>query len=120
MVMISIDMDRPLCTKCHVKPAAVNYHKDNKVYYRSLCEHCLDPGKRKPVAAWRKSGYKLKLVCDMCGFKAIDKKQMTVFYIDGDLRNNNWPNLKSVCANCAVEISVRGLDWKEDDVRPDF
>lgn len=56
----------------------------------------------------------------MCGFKAIDKKQMTVFYIDGDLRNNNWPNLKSVCANCAVEISVKGLDWKEDDVKPDF
>ena len=111
---------RPMCKQCRGKPAAINYHKNNEIHYRSLCEHCLHPERRGPVSTWRKSGYKLKLVCDMCGFKAIDKKQMTVMYIDGDLRNNNWPNLKSVCTNCAIEISIKGLGWKEDDVKPDF
>jgi len=107
-----------------MKPAAVNYIRNGERHYRKFCDSCNDtakkPGKRKGQAGWVMSGYKKKLICEQCGFKTVDKRQMTVYYIDGDLRNNNWTNLKSVCANCAIEISIKGLGWKEDDIRPDF
>ena len=112
-------MERPLCKNCRKNPAAVNYNRNGVTHYRSKCESCLNP-KKKIVPSWMLSGYKKKMVCDQCGFKAGTSQQITVFYIDGDLRNNNWLNLKSVCANCAIEINIKDLPWKEDTIRPDF
>ena len=60
------------------------------------------------------------MLCEKCGFKAVSEKQMTVFYVDGDMKNNNWHNLKTVCANCAIAISTKDVEWKEDPIRPDF
>ena len=121
-------MSRPLCKNCKMTPAAVNYHGKEKIYYRSLCEQCISK-KANPekinVPSWRKSGYKKKSHCEQCGFKTCsDKKiahlQMTVLYMDRDLRNNNWINLKTICSNCAIEISVTDAKLNPNKIKPDF
>jgi len=112
-------MNRPICELCTIRPAAVNYHKNGKIYYRSLCTRCINPYK-VIVPGWMKSGYKLKATCDLCNFKRNHPEQMTVFHVDGDMRNNKWPNLRSICANCAISISIKGIGWKQDTIHPDF
>ena len=31
---------RPLCVKCKAKPRAYGYKKNNKIYWRRLCDTC--------------------------------------------------------------------------------
>ena len=60
---------RPLCEYCKIKPAAINYKKAGKVYYRKQCESCIHNGKGYGVPTWYKSGYRQKTTCEKCGFK---------------------------------------------------
>ena len=53
---------RPLCT-CGQKPAAINYKKGNKTYYRKLCESCLRNGKGNGIPKWKQRGYEKKRNC---------------------------------------------------------
>ena len=63
---------RPLC-QCGFRPAAVNYKKGKKTYYRRQCEVCLHHGKLKyGIPRWRQAGYNKEQRCEKCGFKAID------------------------------------------------
>jgi hypothetical protein len=113
---------RKLCPGCHGRPVAINYIRKSKVYYRSLCSHCLRKGKRlkNQPPLWFKSGYRKKDLCEHCKFKAkFPKEQLTVFHVDGDLKNVSWLNLKTVCLNCAVEISRSTLPWRRADLEPD-
>jgi len=34
-----------------------------------------------------RSGYTKKKKCELCGFKAQDKAQLDILFVDGDLRN---------------------------------
>ena len=43
---------RPLCS-CGLRPAAINYYKDNKTYYRKLCEVCLKGGTSSRTPRWK-------------------------------------------------------------------
>jgi hypothetical protein len=116
-------MLRPMCCICNQSPAAVNYIRNNKHYYRKICDGCRRKGKKvKPIPpGWFKAGYRKKHVCDKCGWRAkYPEKQMSVFHIDGNLKNNDNFNLKTVCLNCRVEISMSRLPWKEAEVKPDF
>jgi hypothetical protein len=110
---------RPLCT-CGQRPAAVNYKKNNKTYYRSLCEVCLTHGIYHGIPRWSRAGYKLKSQCDKCGFKSIHPEVYAVFHVDGDLNNCRHPNLKTVCANCQRILHKLKLPWRQGDLRPDF
>ena len=115
-------MKRPLCQSCNLNPAAVNYHSNGKTRYRRQCDSCLRKGKKiKLVPAWYKAGYRKKNVCDKCGFRAryLDK-QMSVFHLDGNLKNIGEFNLKTVCLNCRVEIHQSGSVWRESPITPDF
>ena len=105
-----------MCEQCGQRPKAVNYYKDNKIYYRKKCEQCLKLYKPvKPL--WADSGYKVKRFCEACGFKPIIRSQVTVFYIDGDLTNVAYRNLKTVCLNCNAELIKTG--WSRGDLTPD-
>ena len=109
-------MQRPICDTCGERPKAVNYYKGKKVYYRRKCEQCLKS--HKPVKPlWVDAGYKVKRVCEACGFKPVVRKQVTVFYIDGNLNNVDVKNLKTVCLNCNAELVKTG--WKRGDLTPD-
>ena len=97
---------RPICLTCNQNPVAVNYRTGDKIRYRKLCNACIKKGKKvKAVPAWFRAGYRKKSHCERCGFKAkyLDK-QMSVYHLDGNLRNVATINLKTVCLNCRVEI----------------
>lgn len=114
-------MKRPLCANCHGNPAAINYKKDDKIYYRRICSGCARKGRRvKEMPGWTKTGYKKKLVCERCNFSAKTPQQIFVFYIDGNLKNNTWSNLRCVCANCRIEINHSKTTWRESSLMPDY
>lgn len=114
-------MTRPLCSACHGNPCAVNYKVNGKIRYRKVCASCSRKGKKaRELIAWIKAGYKKKLICEKCNFKAKTTKQIFVFYIDGNLKNNNWVNLRSVCANCRIELGDSNTTWRESPLVADF
>ena len=116
-------MNRPICPICQHRPVAVNYVKEDKTHYRRICDGCARQGKKiKPVPpSWVKAGYRKKERCEVCNFKAkFPTKQLSVYYVDGNLKNNSLPNLKTVCLNCQIEVSNSKLPWKPSDLTPDF
>lgn len=110
---------RNLCKICQERPVAVNYHKEGRIYYRSKCDQC--NGRKKPgIPYWKKAGYKKKTTCDRCGFTSKYLEQFNVYYIDGDLTNCKFNNLKTVCANCQRILHHFKLPWRQGDLTPDF
>ena len=110
---------RPLCS-CGLRPTAINYKKNGRVYYRSQCNICLKHGADHGVARWYRAGYRLKNQCDKCGFKSAHKEVFTVFHVDGDLNNCRPANLKTVCSNCARVLHKEGVRWRQGDLVPDL
>jgi len=110
---------RPLC-KCGQRPAAINYKKGDKFYYRKLCERCLRNGVNHGVPKWQQRGYTKKDVCEKCNFSSKHPEQFSVYHIDGDLNNCRPTNLKTVCANCQRILQKIGVRWRQGDLRPDF
>ena len=47
---------RPLCI-CRQRPAAINYKKNGKTFYRRKCEICLKKGLRHGIPKWKQAGY---------------------------------------------------------------
>jgi hypothetical protein len=110
---------RPLC-KCGVRPRAVNYKKNNKIYYRRLCEICMANGLNYRIPRWSRAGYKLKTQCDRCGFRSQHQEIFRVFHVDGNLDNCRHSNLKTVCANCCQILGKEGITWKQGDLVADY
>ena len=115
-------LTRNLCPICHDNLVAVNYIREGTTHYRNMCSGCIRKGKKlKPEpAAWQRSGYKKKERCEMCNFKAKTVKQLFVYHVDGNLKNTNYLNLKTVCANCRIELVGSKLPWKPAPIIPDF
>lgn len=121
VLIINITVNRPLCIKCHGNPAAVNYSIGNKTYYRKICASCARKGRRiKEMPGWTKTGYKKKMTCERCNFAASTPHQIFVFYIDGNLKNNTWTNLRCVCANCRIELNNTKTTWRESVLVADY
>lgn len=114
--------ERKLCPLCHDNLVAINYKREERTYYRSYCSACIRKGKKlKPQPTmWQKSGYRKTEKCELCNFKAKIPKQLFVFHIDGNLKNVGWHNLKTVCSNCRIELSVRQVPWRQGTIEPDF
>lgn len=119
---MSVNKPRELCPICHANLVAINYKCDSEYHYRKSCASCIRKGRRlKPVPpAWAKAGYTKTDKCEKCGFKARYTEQLSVFHSDGNLKNTNWLNLKTVCLNCALEINKSKLPWKASPLVPDF
>ena len=110
---------RKLCKNCGQRPAAINYYKEGKTFYRSKCDHCAR-GYEKSRPLWAIHGYKKKTACDKCGFTSKHPEQFNVFHVDGDLQNCRYTNLKTVCLNCQRILHKEGIKWKQGDLVPDF
>mgnify|MGYP001189719805 FL=1 len=113
---------RPLCVSCQAKPRAYAYRKNEKIYWRRLCDTCNRKKSRKRiggVTALQRSGYKKKKSCELCGFRAQHQMQLNVLFVDGNLRNTTSSNLKTVCANCQRLSGVRRLGWRVGDLVAD-
>ena len=110
---------RKLCKKCSLRPVAINYRKEGRTFYRSICDHCSrDRKDGRPL--WALSGYVKKSACDKCGFKSQHESMFNVFHVDGNLTNCRFNNLKTICANCQRILQQEGIKWKQGDLRPDF
>ena len=111
-----------MCKKCKAKPRAYAYRRNDKVYWRSQCDTCIRESAGKKVGgitALQRSGYKKLKKCELCGFKAQDKAQLDVLFVDANLRNTAPNNLKTVCANCQRLGSTRRLGWRVGDLIAD-
>jgi len=116
--------NRPLCIQCNARPAAYNYKKGNKVYYRKRCDVCVRKNAKKKtngLANWQKAGYNKKQQCESCGFQAQHEVQLDVHHIDGNRNNNSYNNLKTLCANCLRlrSISKTKSSWRQGHLIPD-
>lgn len=113
-------MTRPLCS-CGLRPAAINYKKDNRIYYRKKCETCLNyNGVAKGIPKWYQDGYRVKSLCEKCGYKSKHIEQFNVYHVDGNLNNTKPTNLKTICANCQRTLHKEGFKWKQGDLVPDL
>lgn len=112
-------MTRPLCI-CGFRPAAINYKKNGRTYYRRKCEVCLLGGVSKGIPKWYRAGYRIKTQCDKCNFTSRHIEQFNVYYIDGDMNNTGRNNLKTVCANCQRILGKEGLSWSKGGIQPDL
>jgi hypothetical protein len=110
---------RSLCQICNQKPCAVNYYKNNRVYYRNKCDSC-SRGARPKMPRWYQSGYRKKDYCEKCGYTSKCHEQFNVFHIDGNLDNCRPSNLKTICANCQRILHKEGVKWRQGDLVPDF
>ena len=112
---------RPICKNCKKNPAAINYKKGNRIYYRSKCESCARyRGSMKGMPRWHQHGYIKKNYCEKCGYKSMHNEQFDVYHLDGDLNNCRPSNLKTICANCQRIIQKENYKWKQGDLTPDF
>ena len=109
---------RPLC-KCGQRPCAINYKKNNRTYFRKMCETCLANGLGHGVPKWKRSGYKMKNFCEKCRFRSPFTEVFKVFHVDGDLNNCRPTNLKTICANCSSVLSKEGITWRQGDLVAD-
>jgi len=112
---------RPVCSQCQTQPAAVNYHLNNKIYYRKLCNQCIKAKKKlttRQQTRWEIAGYKKTLACEHCGFKPAMVGQLVVFQIDRNQQNVNVANLRTICLNCNYELSRSG--WTQGDLEEDL
>jgi len=99
--------DRPVCIRCESNPRAVNYKKNDKVYFRSMCNACLVKAAKRHRNAWIKKGYKKKMTCEACKFIPKHPDQLTVV--------NYKENFKTVCLNCECLSDI-----VFSNVTPDF
>jgi hypothetical protein len=108
---------RPLCKACERRPRAIAYYRNDKCVYRSRCTECERRHKKLPAQTprWTAQGYKLKKACDLCGFRAKIARQLLVYHLDGNLNNCQLHNLRTVCHNCAVELSWDKSVWRRGD-----
>lgn len=109
---------RPICKACNKNYCAINYKKLDITHFRSICDECGRKKKKlKPrINNWENSGYKKKIICDLCGFRSLYPTQITVFHIDGNLKNITLSNLRSVCLNCIEVIKKTQVNWKRGDL----
>ena len=112
---------RPLCQECKSKPAAYNYRRGDKVYYRKKCDSCIRKSQSSTITtpAWQRACYQINSDCEMCGFTAQHPYQLDVHYVDGNMTNNNPTNLKTVCANCNRLLHVKKQGWRQGDLVAD-
>lgn len=45
---------------------------------------------------------------------------MVVYYIDGNLENNHYANLRTVCLNCIEVVKRKEVTWRRGDLEVDY
>ncbi len=115
-------MKRPLCKSCQSRPRAYAYRKAKKIYWRSQCDTCIRKKRNLKTGyapRWYKAGYKKRVRCELCGFRARHQQQLDVYHVDGNRNNVSGYNLKTICANCQRLKSTQDLGWQIGDLEVD-
>lgn len=95
--MLTRQPSRPMCEQCKVslaKPNGKSKHGFTK--WHKYCASCAKATYNS------KSGYLLnkKNKCEKCGFVPEDKCQLDIVYKDGNKKNKDKSNMRTLCANC--------------------
>lgn len=95
--MLTRQPSRPLCEHCKIslaKPNGKSKHGFTK--WHKYCVACAKSAYNS------KFGYLLhkKNTCEQCNFIPEDACQLDVVYKDGNKKNKDKSNLKTLCANC--------------------
>jgi hypothetical protein len=104
--------NRKVCARCGLNPQAINYKKEDRIYYRSLCDPCLTQQIKKRKPKWIIEGYKKKIKCEACGFNPTYTEQLTVYEYK--------ENFKTLCLNCETAVRIANKFVKKSDIKPDF
>ena len=91
-------------------------YRSNKIYCSRRCKGKARIRRQHPYRNLKKD------YCEECGFKPKHHIQLDVDHIDGDHKNNNSNNLKTLCANChrlKTYISKEG-PWKNSKMVEDI
>lgn len=110
--MITKQPNRQLCKNCNISLAKSNgISKHGFIKWHKYCSSC-----SKSIYN-PKFGYRLhkNVVCDICNFKAIDKCQLDLIYLDGNKKNKNIDNIKTLCANCN-RVYQKNLKYKNKSI----
>ena len=95
--MLTRQPSRPLCEQCKVSLAKQNgVSKHGFKKWHKYCSSCAK------AAYDEKFGFLLnkKNKCDKCNFLPEDKCQLDIVYKDGDKKNKEKANMRTLCANC--------------------
>jgi hypothetical protein len=90
--------ERGTCKNCGIRPKAINYVKNDKIFYRSKCEVCLSGNNEFKIPAWKRDGYVKNKKCEQCGFLSKFTEQTTVVI--------EKKKYKTICLNCQIEIKL--------------
>lgn len=102
-----------LCEKCNKNPKAINYKKDDRTFYRRLCDACIIEKKKNKKPQWQQDGYKKKFKCESCGFTAEHATQLTVI--------ETQKNYKTICLNCEALFKIENkIRFRKGDLKSDF
>ncbi len=96
-VKLNFQPNRPFCNLCKTSLSKPNGKSVNG--FQKWHKYCSDCAKNNYN---KKYGYLLnkKNTCEVCNFIAEDKCQLDIIYLDGDSKNKEVSNLKTICANC--------------------
>ncbi|MFA6071903.1 MAG: HNH endonuclease signature motif containing protein [Janthinobacterium sp.] len=92
-----------LCIVCKKRKREVRcIRKDGTRRLRKKCIRCAtNPERYKRIYLKRRVYLKYKKdYCEECGFKPKDTCQLDVDHVDGNRKNNDPSNLRTLCANC--------------------
>lgn len=121
MQLQEVKFIRPLCQNCKrclAARAGGNFKKDGSPYYKKLCTGCMhekNHGVRHPFISRHKNSKPWikhkKTSCEDCGFIAKHACQLDVDHVDGNKKNNELANLRTLCANCHRLKTQINRDW---------
>jgi len=98
----------PLCANCGEQPChPKTKSKHGFTIYRKYCKSCYTGKYFKPWVLHKKE------TCEECGFVPTHSCQLDVDHIDGNKKNNDPSNLKTLCANCHRLKTHLNEDWKQ-------
>lgn len=69
---------------------------------------------------WVRAGYKKKSKCERCGIPLYDPGVCEVHYVNGDITDNHFFNLRTICIICDYYIKHNIKKFNPDDLTPDF
>lgn len=95
--MLTQQPNRPFCQHC--KTALAKQNGISKHGFKKWHKYCSTCNK---MLYNSKYGYLLnkKNKCEKCGFIPEDRCQLDVIYKDGNKKNKDKSNLKTLCSNC--------------------
>jgi hypothetical protein len=95
--MLTRQPSRPLCDNC--KTSLAKQNGTSKHGFKKWHKYCSTCAK---AAYDEKFGFLLnkKNKCEKCGFIPEDKCQLDIIYKDGNNKNKEKSNMRTLCANC--------------------